>query len=301
MADILITGGTGQIGRELARLEWAAGLTPHFPDRSQLDLSSRSSIEACLNSRSWGGVINCAAYTAVDQAEHEVGQAFAVNAHGPAWLAEATRRSDIPLIHVSTDYVFDGAKLQPYTEVDDTRPACVYGASKLAGELAVRFGNPRSVILRTAWVISAHRSNFLRTMLRLGARDGAVRVVSDQCGNPTAAADVADAIHTIMMRLLADPATPAGTYHCTNGGDASWCDLARWIFSSAHRHGLDEVEVTPIATADYPTAAQRPKDSRLATEKIATQFGIQPRHWQLAVSEIISELAATGLFRESMQ
>jgi dTDP-4-dehydrorhamnose reductase len=292
MSDVLITGGTGQVGLELARLAWPSGVAPHFPTRRELDLASPDSIAAALGARRWSCVINCAAYTAVDSAEDDVGEAFLANAQGPAWLAEAAARAGAPMIQVSTDYVFDGRLDRPYREDDPVGPIGAYGASKLAGELAVRAANPRSVVLRTAWVLSAHRANFLKTMLRLGAERPKLAVVADQLGCPTSAADIAAALRTIAARLMAGDRAPTGVYHFVNAGEASWCELARRIFALTAARGNPVPEVEAITTDQYPTRARRPANSRLETTRIARDFGVAPRPWREAVADIVSELSA---------
>ncbi|HEX7822383.1 MAG TPA: dTDP-4-dehydrorhamnose reductase [Sphingobium sp.] len=289
---ILVTGGAGQVGLELGRLAWPADVQPHFPDRSQLDLSSAESIAACFASRDWAAVINCAAYTAVDKAESDVGAAFLANAQGPAWLAEASRHAGIPMLHVSTDYVFDGTNPDIYQEDAPVAPTSAYGASKLAGEMAVRAGNPRSAIIRTAWVLSVHRGNFLKTMLRVGATNPEMRVVDDQHGCPTSAADLAAALQTMVLRHLDDSDAPVGIYHFVNAGKTSWRGLAQTIFSLSAAAGGPSANVTGITTADYPTPARRPANSALATGRLTRDFGITPRPWQEAVSDIVAELVS---------
>ena len=291
---ILVTGGAGQIGLELARLAWPDAVELHFPTRAELELSSGASIAAGFAGERWDAVINSAAYTAVDAAEDDVAAAFLANAQGPAWLAQETRKSGIPLIQISTDYVFAGAFDQPYLETDPVGPTSIYGASKLAGELAVRLGNPRSVVLRTAWVLSVHRANFLKTMLRAGAANPQLRVVADQIGCPTSAQDIAAALQVITLRLINDPAAPCGTYHFANAGSASWCELARTIFALAEPQGGPHPEVIAIATTEYPTKARRPANSCLDTASIQRDFGIIPRPWQEAVGDIVTELLAQG-------
>lgn len=290
MASILITGGTGQLGLELARLSWPAGVKVHFPSRSDLDLGSPERVANFFSSNRWDCVVNCAAYTAVDAAEDDLASAFLANAQGPAWLAEASRGADIPIVHVSTDYVFDGALGRPYGEDDPIGPIGAYGASKAAGELAVLAANARSVVLRTAWVLSAHRSNFLKTMLRVGAERPTISVVADQIGCPTGAFDIAQALQVIALRLMNDPRAPCGVYHFVNSGEASWCDLAREIFAVATEYGASAPEIQAITTAEYPTRARRPANSRLGTAKIEHDFGIKPRAWSDAVAEIVGEL-----------
>ncbi len=290
MTRILVIGGGGQVGLELAATDVPDGVELVFPDRDELDFSRPESIRSFLGTGSWDAAINCAAWTAVDLAEERVADAFEANCQGVACLSEATGSIGVPLIHVSTDYVFDGRLGRPYTERDRTAPIGAYGASKLAGELAARHGNPRSIVLRTAWVLSAHRSNFLKTMLRLGFGNPVLRVVADQVGCPTSATDIAAALLEISMRLIGDPAAPAGVYHFVNSGEASWFELANHIFELAAAKGGPRPQVVPITTADYPTRATRPANSRLDCSKIAEDFGIVPRDWQSAVAEIIDKL-----------
>ena len=290
MRDILITGGQGQVGIELARLDWPADIRAHYPSREQLDIADGESVARYFDGRHFAAVINPAAYTAVDKAESDSAAAFLVNAQGPAWLAEATRKAGIPLIHVSTDYVFDGSKGAPYVENDPVAPLGVYGGSKLAGELAVAAGNPRSVILRTAWVLSAHRANFLKTMLRIGASNPRLRVVADQVGSPTSAADIAETLKTIALVMIDDAHAPTGLFHFVNAGEASWHGLACEIFALNKAAGGPSPEIEAITTADYPTPARRPANSRLATAKISECYAIHPRDWRAAVRDIMDEL-----------
>nr|NUR36454.1 dTDP-4-dehydrorhamnose reductase [Sphingomonas sp.] len=286
---ILVTGGAGQVGIELLRLKWPDSVEVYAPARNELDITSSDSVAACFAKHNPQCVINCAAYTAVDKAEEEVATAFLVNAQGPAFLADAARRGNAPIIHVSTDYVFDGSADRPYRESDPTAPVNAYGASKLAGELAVRAANPHSVVLRTAWVLSAHRANFIKTMLRLGASNPSLRVVADQRGCPTSAKDIAETLQRIARRALDNPDTPWGTYHFVNSGETSWHGLAEHIFA---RSGGARPEVQAIPTSAYPTPARRPANSRLATRLIGEKLGIVPRPWQDAVDEILAELGA---------
>lgn len=281
MRPILVTGGTGQVGTALRQLGSRFGVEIVAPAREELDLASPAAIEAAVGSRDWSAVVNCAAYTAVDKAESEADAAYAVNAVAPELLALATAARGVRLLHVSTDYVFDGSKPGPYTEDDPVAPLGIYGASKEAGERGVRSAKPDHVILRTAWVVSPWGHNFLKTMLRLGAERKQLRVVDDQRGCPTSAIDIAGALLTI-----ATQGGPAGTYHFVNAGEASWCELARFAFGRA---GMD-VDVEAIATEDYPTPAKRPANSRLSTDKLQATFGIRPRPWQDAVSEVVDTL-----------
>ena len=287
--DILLTGGSGQVGTEVIRLA-PAGVNIIAPGRNVLDMSDADAVASIVASRPWAAVINSAAHTAVDRAENEILSAWKINALAPAALAQATAQAGIPLIQVSTDYVFDGSGAGYYVETDPVAPVSVYGASKEAGEQAVRTGNPRHVILRTAWVVSPHGANFIKTMLRLAETRPELRVVDDQHGCPTSATDIALALLTITQRMIADPDAPSGTYHFVNSGEATWCDLARTIFEVAAAHGRPAPEVEGITTADYPTPARRPANSRLNAEKLARDYAISPRPWQEAVDEIVTAL-----------
>jgi dTDP-4-dehydrorhamnose reductase len=297
MKTVLVTGGAGQVGSALRRLDWGGAVRVLAPGRDQLDLGSAAAVRACFAHGGVDAVVNAAAYTAVDRAESEVGEAFAVNALGPALLAEATAQAGIPLIHLSTDYVFAGDKAAPYGEDDPVGPLGVYGASKLAGELAARAGNARSVVLRTAWVLSPFRSNFLKTMRRLAETRPEIAVVADQVGCPTSADDIAAAVRAILIAQLSGGDAPAGVYHFVNAGEASWCELANAIFAFGAGDG-PRATARPITTADYPTAARRPANSRLATDKIRRDFGVVPRPWREAVAEIVGELDRAAIHKE---
>jgi dTDP-4-dehydrorhamnose reductase len=288
--DILITGGAGQVGLELASAQWPSHVRLHLPTRDQLDLGDAEAVRAAFAATPFKAVINSGAYTAVDKAETEVAAAFAANAMGPAILAEVTRAAGIPLVQVSTDYVFDGSGERDYAETDPVGPLGVYGASKLAGEVAVTTGNPRSVVMRTAWVLSPHRANFLKTMLRLAADRPALRVVEDQEGCPTSARDIADTLKTITLRMIEDPDAPTGVFHFVNAGSTTWAGLAREIMALSAARGGPSATVEGITTADYPTPARRPSNSRLDTFKITRDYGIAPRPWKDAVAEIVAEL-----------
>ena len=287
---ILVTGGAGQLGIELARAAWATGTEILTPTRAELDIADAESVAAFFAAGAIDVVINSAAYTAVDRAETEISAAWLANAVAPALLAAASAAAAIPMLQISTDYVFDGSKVNAYQEDDPVAPLGVYGSSKLAGEIAVRSGNPRSVILRTAWVVSAHRANFVKTMLRLGEARPELRVVGDQLGCPTGAADIAAAIVAITERLLADPAAPTGVYHFVNDGAGSWYDLARTIFAISGPRGGPAPAVTAITTAEYPTPARRPANSRLSTDRLRADYGIIPRPWQQSVRDIVEQL-----------
>lgn len=287
---ILLIGGTGQIGLSLRRTGWPTDYVVHAPSRDQLDINDAGAINRTLASGRFSAVVNAAAYTAVDKSETDVSAAFAANTLAAAYLAEAARAAGVPMVHFSTDYVFDGRLDRPYRETDPASPIGVYGLSKFAGERAVLMAHPGSVVLRTAWVVSPHRSNFLKTMLRLAQTKDRVQVVADQQGCPTSAADIADATIAIVSRLVDDPSSPAGLYHLVNTGQTHWAGLAREIFAASAETGGRAAVVEEITTAEYPTPAARPANSRLATDKIAADFGIRLRPWPAAVREIVKEL-----------
>lgn len=285
---ILLFGGSGQVGRELQALAWPGGFTLVSPPRSEADITNRTAVAALIAAGPWTAAINAAAWTTVDAAENAEAEAFAINAHGPAILAEETARHGIPLIHISTDYVFNGLKPAPYDEEDAPQPLSVYGASKLAGEEAVRAGNPRHVIVRTSWLFGRFGRNFVKTMLALAETRDTIRVVDDQHGTPTATPDLAAAIAAIAT--TPDLGSRAGIYHAANRGEATWCGLARRVFALSAERGGPGAAVEAIATADFPTAARRPPNSRLATAKLESAFGIVPRPWEDTLTVIIDAL-----------
>ncbi|MBB4104676.1 dTDP-4-dehydrorhamnose reductase [Allorhizobium borbori] len=287
---ILVTGVTGQVGSELCRLSWPEGVQLVAASRRELDLSKPALIEAYIAEGGFDAVINPAAYTAVDKAETDSATAWSVNALAPTAMAAATQKLGIPLLCVSTDYVFDGTKADAYCEDDPIGPVGVYGASKAAGEIAVRSLNPRHVILRTSWVFSAHGANFVKTMLRLGADRSLLRVVDDQNGRPTAARDIATTLARMVLSLVSDQQAPTGTYHFANDGPVTWCGFAREIFRQHQTSGNAVPDVEAITTADYPTPAKRPANSVLATTKLERDYAIKPRPWREALSDTLREL-----------
>ena len=285
---ILITGGSGQVGHCLkAQLEGCAELS--VPDSSALNIADRRSVRQAVETFRPDYIINAAAYTAVDKAESDAERAFAVNRDGAHHLAEAAEAAGAAMLHISTDYVFDGAGGAPYDEAAPTVPPNIYGASKLAGEQAVLAACRRVVVMRTSWVFGAHGQNFVKTMLRLGRERDSLGIVADQYGALTAAADIAAALITILRRHTPDQlAERAGIYHYCGSPYASWFEFAETIFAEAAAQGvLAKIPaVKPIATADYPTPAKRPADSRLDCGKIRAVFGIRPCDWHSALSDL---------------
>jgi dTDP-4-dehydrorhamnose reductase len=280
---ILITGKDGQVGSEFSRL-YRQQREVVFVGRDECDLSSESPIRELIRRIRPAVVINTAAYTAVDLAEKERDLCFAINAGAPRVLAQEAARLDALLIHYSTDYVFNGAKPEPYVETDAIGPLGVYGESKQAGEAAIQENASRYLVLRTSWVYSAHGKNFLRTMLRLGAERPELRVVDDQVGAPTSAAAIAAAT----ARLLAHHAVPSGIYHMTAGGSTSWCGFARAIFASGVL--ASPPSVTAIASSEYPTPARRPANSILSNDKFAHTFGFRLAPWQQQLQEVMARM-----------
>jgi len=291
--QVLVTGAGGQLGTELQRCAWPEGWHVVAIDQADLNLSDTVAIAAKVAERPWAAVINGAAYTAVDKAESDVVTAWAVNALAPAAFGEACAKAGIPLVQVSTDYVFAGDKQGAWEVNDPVAPLGVYGASKLGGELAVRTSGARHAIVRTAWVVSAHGANFVKTMLRVGADRETLSVVDDQRGSPTSAADLAAALMHIAIRLAEDGTAPTGTFHFSNAGDISWAEFATEIFRQSGERGGPIADIVPIPTSAYPTPAQRPANSLLSHEAIRTAYGIAPRPWEAALSDILDELIGT--------
>ena len=285
---ILITGGSGQVGHCLkAQLQGCAELS--VPDSSALNIADRRSVRQAVETFRPDYIINAAAYTAVDKAENDAERVFAVNRDGARHLAEAAEVAGAAMLHISTDYVFDGAGGAPYDEAAPTAPQNIYGASKLAGEQAVLAACRRAVVIRTSWVFGAHGQNFVKTMLRLGRERDSLGIVADQYGAPTAAADIAAALITIVRRHTPGQlAERAGIYHYCGSPYASWFEFAETIFAEAAAQGvLAKIPaVKPIATADYPTPAKRPADSRLDCGKIRAVFGIVPCNWHSSLSDL---------------
>lgn len=289
---VLVIGRTGQIATELLPRLAAAGHAAEALEPPGFDMTDAAQVAAAFARHRPEAVVNCAAYTAVDKAEDDRALAFAVNATGPRLLGEAAARAGIPVIHYSTDYVFDGSKDAPYTEQDAPDPVGAYGASKLAGELLLHLAQPRSVTLRTAWVCSPHGNNFVRTMLRLGRERPELRVVADQHGAPTFAADLAAAAVALLPRLAAAPAGDPvfGVAHLTGAPYTTWHGFAEAIFAGAARRGQPAPKVAAITTAEYPTKARRPANSRLDCTRAATVLGLPPQDWRAGLETCLDQL-----------
>jgi dTDP-4-dehydrorhamnose reductase len=289
---VLAFGGGGQVGFDLARARWPTGFALRSLGRAEVDVTDRAAVAAAFAREAPDLVVNLAAYTAVDRAESEPERAFAVNCGGAGNLARAAAQRRAPLIQLSTDYVFDGTKAGPYREDDAANPLGVYGASKEAGERAVREATSRHVILRTQWVYGVAGTNFVKTMLRLGREREALRVVADQWGSPTAAADLATAVIAIAARVAAGPGA-WGTYHYAGAGITNWHGFAEAIFDLAAPRLGRRPEIEPIATADYPTPARRPCNAVLDCGKIERNFGIEPRPWRESLAAMLDEFFTT--------
>lgn len=289
MKKILVTGIDGQLGKALEQTLTSVGEVIGL-NREKLDLSQTNTISQVINEIKPDLVVNSAAYTAVDKAESEPELANAVNGIAPGILAEECQKLAVPLIHISTDYVFDGSQSQPYRETDPTNPINTYGKSKLAGEIAIQKACQNYMILRTAWVYGVGgKGNFVKTMLRLGKEREEVRVVADQIGSPTCTADLATTITQLIPLLKPEI---AGIYNCTNSGVASWYDFAVAIFEEAKQLGWDLKlqRVIPIATSEYPTPAKRPAYSVLSCSKISSLMGNYPPQWRQGLRQMLAEL-----------
>lgn len=289
---ILVTGREGQVVSALAEEGPSLGHDIIRLGRPELDLANPTGLDALLAAARPDVIVSAAAYTAVDQAESEPDLAMAINGTAPSLIAAAAARLGLPVIHLSTDYVFDGTKPTPYVESDPTGPQGVYGRTKLAGEQAVAAANPRHVILRTAWVYAHGGKNFVRTMLRLAADRPELRVVSDQLGCPTYATDLARAILAVAVHLPGRPAGDDGfgIFHASGSGDTSWAGFAQAIFDRAAAMGRPAARVVPIATAEYPTPARRPANSRLDCNKLSRLYGVSQPHWFDGLSRCLARL-----------
>ncbi len=296
---LLVTGRDGQVAASLLEAgQGRDGAEVVAVGRPALDLARPDTVFDALAAVQPDIVVSAAAYTAVDQAEDEPDLAFAVNAVGAGKVAEAAARLGVPVIHLSTDYVFDGTGEGAYVETDATAPLGVYGASKLAGELAVAAANPRHLILRTAWVYSPFGRNFVKTMLRLAGDRDEINVVADQWGNPTSALDIADAIlHAAAM--LRDDFDGYGIYHLAGSGETNWSGFARHVLATSRMQGGAHAGIRDIATSDYPTKAKRPANSRLSSAKFASAFGWEAPDWRQSAETVVHRLL-TGEARQAL-
>lgn len=287
----LVIGRDGQLARSLREAASSAtDVSLELIGRPMLDLSKPEGIRAAVAGARPDVVINAAAYTAVDRAESDVETAFAVNAVGPEAIARACEALGVPILHVSTDYVFDGTKRDAYSETDPVAPLGVYGRSKLEGERRVAAACARHLILRTAWIYSPFGSNFVKTMLRLAETRDEIGVVDDQVGSPTYAPHLAEAMLILARHAIAERGIAWGVYHAAGSGDASWCDLAREVFAASSRLGGPAAWAHAIATADYPTPARRPANSRLDCGRLRRMQGLALPPWQQGVAACVGRL-----------
>mgnify|MGYP000438577917 FL=1 len=288
--SILVTGANGQLGLSLKKIAVDYPQYQfHFIQREDLDLSQSTAIEAYFKQHHFDMIINCAAYTAVDKAEQEPELANAINHLAVQQLASIAKTQDTTLIHISTDYVFDGTQHRPYSETEATNPQSVYGASKLKGEQALQTIAPKGCIIRTSWVYSEFGRNFLKTMLNLGTQRESLSVIFDQIGTPTYATDLAAAIMSVIEKQAFAQQTQPEIYHYSNEGVCSWYDFAAAIFEMA----AIQCNLTPIETKDYPTPAQRPHYSLLNKAKIKQDYALDIPYWRDSVEACLNTLANT--------
>lgn len=291
MFKVLITGSKGQVGRELVKLAPADFSIVEFAS-TQLDITDQEQVSAAVTQHQPDLIINAAAYTAVDKAESDSARAFAVNEHGVALLAQAAQQANIPLFHISTDYVFDGQAHTPYKETDPVSPNSVYGSSKLAGEHALAASHSKYIILRTSWVFGAEGHNFVKTMLRLGKEHSELSVVADQHGCPTSAASIAKSLWQLAERYRGQGSLPWGIYNFSNFSACNWYDFALEIFKQASELNLiiKPPAVKAITTAEYPTPAKRPAWSVLDNSKIEALLGYKVPNWKTELIVILRQL-----------
>lgn len=291
MTRILLFGAGGQLGREIVALAAERGIELTALGHAELDISDPVAVARALEAARPDALINAAAYTAVDKAESEPDLAARINAFAPGLIAERCARYRTPLVHVSTDYVFDGAKRGAYVEADPVAPLGVYGRTKAAGEAAMRAAYDRHVIVRTSWVYGVHGNNFLKTMLRLAGERDQLRVVADQHGCPTATRDLAEAVLAAALAAASGDAR-WGTYHFAGRGVTTWHGFASAIVAAAEPNTGRKPQVTPITTADYPTPASRPKNSELASDLFERAFGVRAAPWEQRTREVVDRLLA---------
>ncbi|MEP9379784.1 dTDP-4-dehydrorhamnose reductase [Aquabacter sp. CN5-332] len=291
MTRVLLFGANGQVGRETTALAAERGIELRALDRAAVDITDPVALARAFEGARPDIAINAAAYTAVDKAESEPEAAARVNAMAPGLIAERCEREGVPLIHISTDYVFDGTKVGAYVEADPIAPLGVYGRTKAAGEAAVRAATERHVILRTSWVYGMHGANFLKTMLRLAKERDRLTIVGDQRGCPTATRDIAEALLAVTAAARAGTAR-FGTYHFAGTGTTTWHGFATEIVREAARHTGRTPEVAAITTADYPTPAKRPANSQLDSSLFERTFRFRAAPWQARVAEVVDGLLA---------
>lgn len=293
---IVVTGSQGQVVRAMVAAAKGADVEVVAVGRPAFDLEDATTIEAPLRAASPDVIVNAAAWTAVDLAEAEPAKARAVNVDGARRVAEVAAGLAVPMIQISTDYVFDGAKATPYVETDPTGPTGVYGRTKLEGEMAVAEAHANHAILRTAWVYSAEGRNFVRTMLNLAATRDEVSVVADQQGNPTYAADIARGVIDVARNLVTRANSELrGTFHMTAAGEATWADFAESIFQGSAARGGPWARVRRITTADYPTPARRPANSRLDCRKLEAIHGVRLPVWSDGLVRCLAEIHAVEM------
>ena len=289
---VLVIGAQGQLSRALVELAKSTNISVVTAGRPELDLLKPSTVARAVEAAAADVVVNAAAYTAVDEAEVEPELAYATNAEGAGHVAEACARKDTPLIHISTDYVFNGALARPYREDDQAAPPGVYGQSKLEGERRVADAWQRHVILRTAWVYSPFGHNFVKSMLRLAANQSEIRVVNDQVGNPTYAPHLAAGILAVARQIASfiEDDLRWGVYHVAGRGEATWFRLAQEVFAQSKPLGGPVAHARPICTDEYPTLARRPANSRFDCSKCAGVFGVRLPEWPIGVAECVRRL-----------
>lgn len=284
MTKLLVTGCNGQLGLSLQEAIAAyPDLQATFTDSDTLDLTDRDAVEKTVAEGSYDYIVNCAAYTAVDMAESDEIAAWKINAEAVRHLARAAKASKTKVIHISTDYVFPGKSFRPYDEHDEPLPRSIYGRTKLEGEAVLTSFCPDAVIIRTAWLYSEHGRNFVKAILNKAASDGQLRVVNDQIGTPTYAADLAE----VILKMVSMPEWKPGIYHFSDEGVASWYDFAVAIMRLT---GQSDVKVTPVSTAEYPTAAQRPMYAVLNKAKIRKTLGIEIPHWEKSLTRCLKKM-----------
>lgn len=285
--QVLVTGGNGQLGCSLqAEAHTFKNMELVFTDYQELDITDKPALERYFTQQQFDAVINCAAYTAVDLAEQEIDKAYALNYQAVKHLALLCKGLDIPLLQISTDYVFAGDKAFPYSETDIASPKSVYGASKLAGEQALIESGAKGAIVRTSWLYSEFGANFVKTMLRLAESRNSLAVVSDQVGSPTYARDLAKVLLMMVYAKDAQLTQPVQVWHYCNSGIASWYDFAKAVFELT----ANPCDVNPISTAQYPTAAKRPSYSVLATEKVRLAFALEIPYWRTSLNCCLQRL-----------